>query len=74
MFMIKRGGQLIFIYIFFELLHKQFPNINGMCSPAQIHLYTDSLQDSIFIFNANNNRWLTISNLDCIIFGKFMIH
>ena len=53
------------IYLFFELLHKQFPNVNGLCGPAQIHLYTDSLDNSIFIFNANNNHWLTISNLDC---------
>ena len=32
------------------------------CGPAQIHLYTGSLDKSIFIFNANNNHWLTISN------------
>ncbi|CAF1325494.1 unnamed protein product [Rotaria sordida] len=51
------------IYLFFELLHKQFPNINGLCGPAQIHLYTGSLENSIFIFNANNNHWLTIANL-----------
>ena len=35
-----------------------------MCSPAQIKLYMGSLENSIFIFNANNNHWLTISNLD----------
>ncbi|CAF0998196.1 unnamed protein product, partial [Didymodactylos carnosus] len=52
------------IYLFFELLHKHFPNINGLCGPAQIHLYTQSLENSIFIFNANNNHWVTISNLD----------
>ncbi|CAF5027450.1 unnamed protein product [Rotaria sp. Silwood1] len=53
------------IYLFFELLHKQFSNVNGLCGPAQIHLYTGSLQNSIFIFNANNNHWLTISNINC---------
>ncbi|CAF1606765.1 unnamed protein product [Rotaria magnacalcarata] len=52
------------IHLFFELLQKQFPNINGLCGPAQIHLYTSSLENSIFIFNANNNHWLTIANLD----------
>ncbi|CAF1433130.1 unnamed protein product [Rotaria sordida] len=51
------------IYLFFELLHKRFPNINGLCGPAQIHIYTGSLENSIFIFNANNNHWLTIANL-----------
>ncbi|CAF1309494.1 unnamed protein product [Didymodactylos carnosus] len=44
------------IYLFFELLHEQFPNINGLCGPAQIKLYTGSLKNSIFIFNANNNH------------------
>jgi len=53
------------IYLFFELLHKQFPNVNGLCSPARIHLYNGSLENSIFIFNANANHWLTISNLNC---------
>ncbi len=38
------------IYLLFELLHKQFPNLNGLCDPAQIHLYTVSLKNSIFIF------------------------
>jgi hypothetical protein len=53
------------IYLFFELLHKQLPNVNGLCSPARIHLYNGSLENSIFIFNANANHWLTISNLNC---------
>ncbi|CAF1165346.1 unnamed protein product [Rotaria sordida] len=52
------------IYLFFELLHKQFPNTNGLCGPVQIHLYTRSLANLIFVFNANNNHWVTISNLD----------
>ncbi|CAF4665546.1 unnamed protein product [Rotaria sp. Silwood1] len=52
------------ISLFFELLHKQFPNINGLCGPVQIHLYTGSLENSIFIFNANNNHWFTVANLD----------
>ena len=53
------------IYLFFELLRKQSPNVNGLCSPARIHLYNGSLENSIFIFNANANHWLTISNLNC---------
>ena len=52
------------IYLFFELLQKQFPNVNGLCGPAHIHLYNGSLENSIFIFNANANHWLTISNLN----------
>ncbi|CAF0926551.1 unnamed protein product [Didymodactylos carnosus] len=32
-----------YIYLFFELLHKQSRNINGMCDPVQIKLYTGSL-------------------------------
>ncbi|CAF5027667.1 unnamed protein product [Rotaria sp. Silwood1] len=52
------------IYLFFELLKKEFPNINGLCGPAQIHLYTGSLENSIFIFNANSNHWLTVANLE----------
>ncbi|CAF3460435.1 unnamed protein product [Rotaria sp. Silwood2] len=51
------------IYLFFELLHEQFPDVNGLCGPAQIKLYTGPINNSIFIFNANKNHWLTISNL-----------
>jgi len=36
-----------------------------LCGSAQIKLHTDSLENSIFIFNENNNHWLTISNLNC---------
>jgi hypothetical protein len=46
------------------MLQEQFPSINGLCGPAQIHLYNGLLDNSIFIFNANNNHWLTISNLN----------
>ncbi|CAF3250362.1 unnamed protein product, partial [Rotaria sp. Silwood2] len=52
------------IYLFFELLHEQFTDVNGLCGPAQIKLYTGSINNSIFIFNANSNHWLTISNLN----------
>jgi hypothetical protein len=38
------------IYLFFKLLHKRFLNLNGLSDPAQIHLYTGSLKNSIFIF------------------------
>jgi hypothetical protein len=41
-----------------------------MCGPAPIKLYTGSLENPIFIFNANNNHWLTISNLNCNNFWK----
>ena len=52
------------MHLVFELFHKRFQYINGMYSPAQIKLYMGSLENSIFIFNANNNQWLTISNLN----------
>ncbi|CAF2718166.1 unnamed protein product [Rotaria sp. Silwood2] len=52
------------IHLFFELLQNQFSNINGLCGPAQTHLYAGSLDNSIFIFNTNNNHWLTIASLD----------
>ncbi|CAF3176233.1 unnamed protein product [Rotaria sp. Silwood2] len=52
------------VYLFFELLKKEFPNINGLCGPAQIHLYKCSLENSIFIFNANSNHWITVANLE----------
>ncbi|CAF1492282.1 unnamed protein product [Adineta steineri] len=52
------------IYLFFDMLHEQFPHINGLCGPAQIKFYNGSLKNSIFIFNVNNKHWLTISNLN----------
>ena len=45
-------------------MKKEFPSINGLRGPAQIHLYKGLLENSIFIFNTNSNHWSTIANLE----------
>jgi len=39
------------MYLFFELLQRQFPNINGLCGPEQIRLYTHIHSKIRFLFS-----------------------
>lgn len=57
----------IHIYSFLRLLRRQFPHINGLCppDPPAIRAYAHKpLANSVFIFNACGDHWVTISNVN----------
>lgn len=57
----------IHIYSFLRLLKREFPHINGLCppDPQSIRAFANKpLANSVFIFNACGDHWVTISNVN----------
>ena len=57
----------IHIYSFLRLLRREFPHINGLCppDPSAIRTYAHKpLANSVFVFNACGDHWVTISNVN----------